>query len=776
MKSLVAAVVVVVGASILSYWLTLSGDGAVRTTPDIWVPAASQRVPAGPLRAGHIVSQDFVAERDRLCAVEFLGATYGIPIYSGTIRVTIARSEAPNPGIVAVREIDAPSVANNGYVRIDFPPVRESAGHRFSIAIEPRDVPPSAMFTVWLTQNDMYPNGTASIDGTKAPGDLVMTVSHQSSVFETAAGYFTVFSVSVLIGVYFLLIGLAALLMFKAEVSSLLFTAPAVGMGIVAAVAAIGVLAHRSHSINLAGAIVLVCFTMAILYKNRERLLRLRIPRLTIFLYLTLVAVSCSITSQPQTIPHSDLPDGPWRSFVPMYPADGLIPYESASIIANGLKPDSFLFEPRWSIADRTHLMTLLYLHVCQFFGIVPAHVPQGPWEIVDRYGFWLLRSLAFATNAFVLFGMAAVGSLILDRSGVAIASALAVLSPFVVFNALYSWPKFLCAYLILIGIYLLIRGKPAWAGGLFGLAYWAHPMANLFCLGGCVYAWMLGRDRWSSARSVAGFACMVALGVGTTMAFSHGALHASGASFYLYPLATEYHFHPARDAAVVLRDFRATPVADLLAIRLENLIRFVFPTDIARSPVQLRPGQIWETAKWDWLEMYQGSLWCAAGLLLFPLGVFGVYASRQQRERWGIAFAFVAVPAMAYVVWMGFIHEHSGNTTCQPMAVIAVMFAAIALQSCRRPAAMAIATAVALEMLFALSIPYRDGISTFVLTGMCLAAIWIIWVAVRPADAMTTPGSQSIEVAATAAATSETRLTAGAPMPAREKRPRRGH
>lgn len=292
----------------------------MRTTPDIWIPPSGQVVPAGPIHTGHTISQSFVAKRDGLCAVEFLGATYGTPIPSGTIKVTVARSEPRDPGTIAVRQIDARSVADNHYVRIEFPPVRDSAARHFVISIEPQDLPPAAMFTVWLTQKDVYPGGTGFIDAIATPGDLVMTTSHQSSVLETATAYLTVFSVSILIGVYFVVIGLAALLAFNVEAISLAFVAPAAGIALVGAVAVVSVLTRRLHSINLVGALLLACFTAVILFRNREKLLRLQIPRSTVFFYLALIAVSCCITSQPQTIPRSDLPYGPLRSFVPCIP------------------------------------------------------------------------------------------------------------------------------------------------------------------------------------------------------------------------------------------------------------------------------------------------------------------------------------------------------------------------------------------------------------------------------------------------------------------------
>jgi hypothetical protein len=780
MKGLLIAVGAIVCASALFYSVPSGGEGSMRTTPDLWIPSSiplpGQLIPTGPIRSGHTISQSFVAEKDRLCAIEFLGATYGIPISSGTIRVTIVRSGVQSPGTVAVRQIDARSIADNHYVRVDFPPVPDSAGQHFVMSIEPQNVPPGAMFAVWLTQKDTYRNGEVLVDNSKPPGDLVMTVIHQSSVVETVTSCLTVFSVSVLIAVYFWAIGLAVLLMFKAEAGSLVFVAPAVGMALVGVVSAAGVLAHKWHSINLIGGILLVCFAAATLLKRHESLRSLQLPRPTVFLYVALLAVSCCITSQPQAIPRTEPLGDPWRSFVPMYPADGLIPYESASIVANQLKPSAFVFEPRWSIADRTHLLTLLYLHVCQFFGVTPVHTPQGPWEIVDRSGFWLLRSLAFATNSLVLFGLAAVGSAILDRAGRLIVPALAVLSPFFIFNTFNSWPKFLCSYLILIGIYLLIRRRAAWAGALFALAYWAHPMANLFCLGGCVFTWMLGKNRRASARSAATFAGVVALGVGTTIAFSSGAFHARGGSFYLYPLATGYHAHSARDATVVLRDFHATPVADVLAIRLVNLIRFVFPTDLARSQVGLEPGHIWEGVRWDWLRIYAGSVWGSTGLLLFPVAVFGVYLSRQRRETWAIAFAFMAVPAVGYVVWMGFPMDLGGITSCQPITLIAVIFASIALQSCRQRAAIVIAAAVALEMQFALSIPYEGGAAALALTGLCLAGVGTIWAARRPIDTLditTTLDVPSREVSAVAAAAaSGTQVQAAAPVPRRKTRP----
>jgi len=743
MKPVIIAILVVTAVSVVLYFRGgAPSPSAVHMTTDLLISTGHDDVPTEPIANLHTFSQTFVGRTDGLSSIEFLAATWGALIPSGSITAVVMMPGSPQRAVV-VHEIDARSILDNHYVGFDFPPIRGSAGAPLQLLLTPHDLPAGSRFSVWLTRRHVYRQGASFVDGLPTgAGELVMTVSRKAFASEVVKSFCIVWFVSISIAVYLFAIGLAILTMFNSDSVTLLYISPAIGVAVIGALSGVGVITGHVRSVNLVGGAVLLLLAIASLARNRHRFKGLQVPAASIFCCLALITISCAITSQPGEIPLADPRDGPWRSFVPMYPADGLIPYESASIIANKLAARDFMFEPKWQISDRTHLLTLLYLHFCQWFRIVPTHVPVGPWEIVDAYGFWLLRSLAFAANSFVVLGIALVGSAILNRTASRMALAVAVIAPFLILNACYTWPKMLCAYLVMVGIYLLVQRKFALAGALFGLAYWAHPFANLISLGALWFAWAIGADRRASFRNAVRFTVALGLVVGAGGLFNGTVFGVKGESLYLYPLDSGFPYHTTNDPEVVLRDFRATPLWDLFAIRLHNLAVFLFPSEMQNVSLPLHPGEIWDRMKWNWFRICLGSLWGTVGLITFVLTVWGIVLSRAKREMLVLAVAFIAVPALAYILWMGYLSDFNGYTVCQVIVPAAMIFAAVALESFSRVTAIAVVTAVSVEMLFALSIPYHDAAVAAGLTALCAAAVVVTASAARSGNGLVTSGA----------------------------------
>jgi hypothetical protein len=726
MKPVIISIGLIVGTSLLLYFDGSPRPTAIRKTPDIVAVAAKLATTPGPLANGHTFSQTFIGQTDGLCSIEFLVATYQTSISPGAVTAVLVAS-TPRRRILASKEIEAASISDNHYSRFDFSPILQSKGVVFELLLTPHDLPPSAKFTVWLTAKSAYPGGASYVDRVPTgAGDLVLTASHSTGFLEIVRSFSVVFFVSLAIAVYLVAIGLAALMSIQLDSTALMCISPAVGIAVIGVISGIGVIIGQSRAVNLVGAVIILPLACISLFRGRDRLMRIEMPLLSIGFCVALIALCCAITSQADSIAFADPQDGPWRSFVPMYPADGIIPYESASIIANHLSPSEFLFEPKWQISDRTHLLTLLYLHFCQFFRIVPTHLPVGPWQAVDVFGFWLLRALAFATNSFVLLGVTLVGSMVLGRPGMRIAVALAAVAPFLILNVCYSWPKLLCAYLILVGIYFLLTRRFAWGGALFGLAYWAHPLAEIVAVGGLCFAWFIGADHRSSLRNVVRFAAMVLLAVGAGVGFNAAVFHLKGEALYLYPIDSGFVFHSGHDSEAVIRDFRATPLQDLLAIRLHNLAVFLWPSELGTVPQNLHPGTIWSLMKWKWYRVYLDSLWGAVGIIAFGLAAQGVFLSRRRRDIRLLGIMLIAVPSIVYVLWMGYLLDYNGFTFCQVVVPTTMIFAAIPLGSYSPPIATWIVTAVSLEMLFVLSIAYHDATVALGLMGLCVAAVLV--------------------------------------------------
>ena len=93
-------------------------------------------------------------------------------------------------------------------------------------------------------------------------------------------------------------------------------------------------------------------------------------------------------------------------------------------------------------------------------------------------------------------------------RGATPLTIGLVILSPYVLLHTIFTWPKNLAAFFILMGGLLLSeRRRGAAAGSMLGLAYWAHPYALVFAASFGLYQavqWMQGRI---TLRSVATYA-----------------------------------------------------------------------------------------------------------------------------------------------------------------------------------------------------------------------------------------------------------------------------
>src|SRR5689334_14741108 len=133
------------------------------TRLDFAVEPVSPHIPAGLLRAGHTFGQTFVANHDGLTKIEVLVATYRATLPSGDL-VLHLRAYPDQQNEIASAVIPAPTIKDNGYVALGFPPIDNSAGKSYYFYLEPRDIPPNYPLTVWRSTTEVYPNGHFYID------------------------------------------------------------------------------------------------------------------------------------------------------------------------------------------------------------------------------------------------------------------------------------------------------------------------------------------------------------------------------------------------------------------------------------------------------------------------------------------------------------------------------------------------------------------------------------------------------------------------------------
>lgn len=164
--------------------------------------------------------------------------------------------------------------------------------------------------------------------------------------------------------------------------------------------------------------------------------------------------------------------------------SDSRILFHVVQLVAHGTPPYSDLgrtyFRP-WSFSDRGPLGGLAASPLVLLSGAsVPVAMPDQPWAPFDREGFAAYR-LAMSTLAVTcLTALFALVSRLRGLRAGLLAVLLAGLTPFVVHEVYFTWPKLFAAALVLVAADLVLDRRPGWAGFVVGVAYLVHPMALL--------------------------------------------------------------------------------------------------------------------------------------------------------------------------------------------------------------------------------------------------------------------------------------------------------
>ncbi|HUS16987.1 MAG TPA: glycosyltransferase family 4 protein, partial [Chloroflexia bacterium] len=134
------------------------------------VVEGERRFALGELIGGHSHGQRFVPERDGLCGLDLLVATFA---RANTVRVVLHLRTDPTGEVLATHEVSALGLQDGGWLRFRFPAIADSGGRPFYVVAEaPRAVPGDAI-TFWARMTQPDEASGRYEDGVPAPGDLV---------------------------------------------------------------------------------------------------------------------------------------------------------------------------------------------------------------------------------------------------------------------------------------------------------------------------------------------------------------------------------------------------------------------------------------------------------------------------------------------------------------------------------------------------------------------------------------------------------------------------
>ena len=270
-------------------------------------------------------------------------------------------------------------------------------------------------------------------------------------------------------------------------------------------------------------------------------------------------------------------------------PADNYIPFAVAEFFLRGV---SFKRErpilPGNEISNRTILMSLVAMPFRVALGAPNDHPQLGTYHYVGREWpdvsklntdgyFEQFAVVGLVLNSLLLLGLLVYCSSLIGNSVLALATLLYVTNPYFIGQTVFTWPKAMAGFFILLAWTSIRRGHgPAVVAALLALATHCHPYAIVF--GGCVGLYYLAQRRFEKS------------GVPSAVFY----LLVFGLILAPWIIWSRYHLHIPSD--LVMQNFAgpgtepawASPIG-FLWIRLHNLFYLIWSTIFLVYPFDFR-------------------------------------------------------------------------------------------------------------------------------------------------------------------------------------------
>ncbi|MGH8986447.1 MAG: hypothetical protein ACRDY6_21620 [Acidimicrobiia bacterium] len=338
---------------------------------------------------------------------------------------------------------------------------------------------------------------------------------------------------------------------------------------------------------------------------------------------------------------------------------DSRIQYHVVQLVAHGTSPDSeraeSYFAP-YTFFDRGPIAGLAAAPIVLTSGAdPPLTLPDQSWAPFDPQGFAayrIVQMLLGCTVALSVLGL--LGRFLSERASVA-GIALVALSPFVVHEVYFTWPKLLAASLGLVALVALLQLRPWLCGLLLGVGYLAHP-GLLLAVPGIVATWAVllwwgpgrlcdGGDRYPAGHPAARLARdVLRLSVGLAVVLVAWRLVAAGrtnAEFGAYLFESD--------------GVRPVGFGTWLEGRLQSLGNLLVPLRVFLFDRDSRsvnsffgpsPGIV------QFSFSYFVTVPFAVGIAYFPVFVAGLY--RTGRRSPALLLAAVGAPFLGFVIYWG--------------------------------------------------------------------------------------------------------------------------
>lgn len=439
--------------------------------------------------------------------------------------------------------------------------------------------------------------------------------------------------------------------------------------GYLVSVALFAVFATAGYTLNLNPLVLQVLFWLLLLgslaiffyQKKYEKLLKERFP-LACFLAMTVFSLAFIGLSYQK--PYSLVPDPEPRAdrnysvfnvkvlnVSQTNANDNYIPYRQAQFFVNRSDPGKDSFIDEWGVHffQRTPLMGAV---TAEYFTALNDSVPiDYLWSntsLDPSHTYIKFQTIAQILNALFVLPAFYIIRHFFDRKAAKLALLFMVPSQFFLYNAVFTWPKSLVAFFILLSWLLIFQNKFRYlvmAGIASGLAYLSHDLAVLY-IGASVLLLLYQKRFWHII--VFGFiSSLFAL----PWLVASVVFYKKPSSFILYPLSIHDIPQPTERHAIIKEFFDTSPLR-LLAIRLDSLYFLLTPYQL----IYREAGQEWVRRIWA-VGIY--SIPGALGLGLIIPAIIGAIKNIKLITFWILCVApiLLCVIVIGWPKGLGAIH-----------------------------------------------------------------------------------------------------------------------
>lgn len=328
--------------------------------------------------------------------------------------------------------------------------------------------------------------------------------------------------------------------------------------------------------------------------------------------------------------------------------SDSRISYHVVSLVANGLNPyeaqGATLFAP-YLFSDRGPLPGMISAPVALLAGTVPtAGFPDQPWSPFDGQGFMAYRVVMMMLALTALLAVHTLVRRVAGGRAALVAAAVVAGTPFFLHEIYFTWPKLCAAAMCLLAAYLVLGGRPGWAGILAGIGFLMHPLA-LFSVPPLILlaVFAAGPIRRHRIARMTGRIPMLAAGV-AVIAYAWGRIN-------------QPHYSQDKFVAYLLSADDLNPVTPLgwLWQRTGLLANTVVPLrlplfDPDNPSINLIGGH--SSAIVHFFFQYWTGVPFAVAIVVFPFVVMALV--RMTRRHPLVVIAFVLLPLLGFAIYWG--------------------------------------------------------------------------------------------------------------------------